>query len=157
MALDSPTVAADEQVVDDLGFDPAALREKYLAERNKRLRADANEQYVEIKDRYAHYLDDPYVAPGFTRAALTDKVDVVVIGGGFGGMLAAARLREAGVDDIAIIEKGGDFGGTWYGTAIRAQPATSSPTSICRCWKRSATSRSRSIPAPPRSSPTAAR
>ena len=39
---------------------------------------------------------------------------MVVIGGGFGGLLAGARLREAGVDDIRIIEKGGDFGGTWY-------------------------------------------
>ena len=38
----------------------------------------------------------------------------MVIGGGFGGLLAGARLREAGVDDIRIIEKGGDFGGTWY-------------------------------------------
>jgi cyclohexanone monooxygenase len=36
------------------------------------------------------------------------------VGGGFGGLLAAARLREAGVKDIRIIEKGGDFGGTWY-------------------------------------------
>ena len=39
---------------------------------------------------------------------------MVVIGGGFGGLLAGARLREAGVEDIRIIEKGGDFGGTWY-------------------------------------------
>ena len=39
---------------------------------------------------------------------------MVVIGGGFGGLLAGARLREAGVDDMRIIEKGGDFGGTWY-------------------------------------------
>ena len=39
---------------------------------------------------------------------------MVVIGGGFGGLLAAARLREAGVTDLRIIEKGGDFGGTWY-------------------------------------------
>ena len=29
-------------------------------------------------------------------------------------MLAAARLKEAGIDDFRIIEKGGDFGGTWY-------------------------------------------
>jgi cyclohexanone monooxygenase len=41
-------------------------------------------------------------------------VEVVVIGGGFGGLLAAARLREAGIDDVRIVEKGGDFGGTWY-------------------------------------------
>jgi cyclohexanone monooxygenase len=37
-----------------------------------------------------------------------------VIGGGFAGLLAAARLREAGVEDLRMIEKGGDFGGTWY-------------------------------------------
>ena len=54
------------------------------------------------------------MAPGFTRAPLNDEVEVIVIGGGFGGLLAAARLREAGVEDIRIIEKGGDFGGTWY-------------------------------------------
>ena len=98
----------------DVGFDPQALHARYRAERDKRLRADGNEQYREIKGDFAHYLDDPYVEPGFARAALTDEVEVVVIGGGFGGLLAAARLREAGVDDIRIIEKGGDFGGTWY-------------------------------------------
>jgi cyclohexanone monooxygenase len=98
----------------DLGFDPAALREKYRLERDKRLRADGNQQYRKIAGEFSRYLDDPYVSSGFTRPALTDEVDVVVIGGGFGGLLAGARLREAGVKDIRIIEKGGDFGGTWY-------------------------------------------
>ena len=98
----------------DLGFDPDALRDKYRHERDKRLRGDGNAQYQEIKGEFAHYLDDPYVEPGFTRAPLTDEVEVVVIGGGFGGLLAGARLREAGVKDIRVIEKGGDFGGTWY-------------------------------------------
>jgi len=98
----------------ELGFDPSALKEKYRAERDKRLRADANEQYVEINGKFAHYLDDPYVEPGFVRKPLTDEVDVVVVGGGFGGLLAGARLREAGVESIRMIEKGGDFGGTWY-------------------------------------------
>src|ERR1700749_3379296 len=97
----------------DLGFDPAALKAKYRAERDKRLRRDGNEQYTEIKGQFAHYLEDPYVAP-ITRAPLTDEVEVAIIGGGFGGLLAASRLREAGVDDIRVIEKGGDFGGTWY-------------------------------------------
>jgi len=99
---------------EDLGFDPEALRAKYRAERDKRLRADGNAQYVEIAGDFAHYLDDPYVTPGFTRAPLTDEVEVVVVGGGFGGLLAGARLKEAGLTDIRIIEKGGDFGGTWY-------------------------------------------
>ncbi|MGZ6040149.1 MAG: flavin-containing monooxygenase [Phenylobacterium sp.] len=99
---------------DDLGFDPEALRAKYREERDKRLRADGNAQYREIAGEFAHFLEDPYVKPGFSRAPLSDEVEVVVVGGGFGGQLAAARLREAGIDDIRIIEKGGDFGGTWY-------------------------------------------
>jgi cyclohexanone monooxygenase len=99
---------------DDLGFDPAALAAKYRLERDKRLRAEGNEQYREIKGDFTHYLDDPYVTPGFSRAPIFDEIEVVVIGGGFGGLLAAARLREAGIQDLRIIEKGGDFGGTWY-------------------------------------------
>src|SRR6478609_4540032 len=97
-----------------LDFDPDALREKYRQERDRRLRPEANDQYVEITADFRHYVDDPHVEPGFTRKLLTDAVDVVIVGGGFGGLLAAARLREAGVKDIRIIEKGGDFGGTWY-------------------------------------------
>src|SRR5450755_4652894 len=112
MALGDDTLEAKAPA--DLGFDPEALKAKYRAERDRRLREDANEQYVEIKGSYAHYLEDPYVEPGFIRAPLTDEVEVAVIGGGFGGLLAGARLREAGVEDIRIIEKGGDFGGTWY-------------------------------------------
>ncbi|HTO70824.1 MAG TPA: NAD(P)/FAD-dependent oxidoreductase [Myxococcota bacterium] len=95
-------------------IDPEALRAKYRAERDKRLRADANDQYTNMAGRFEHYIEDPYVDPGFAREPLEDEVEVVVIGGGFGGLLAGARLREAGVDDVRIIEKGGDFGGTWY-------------------------------------------
>ncbi|MCZ6888763.1 MAG: NAD(P)/FAD-dependent oxidoreductase [Gammaproteobacteria bacterium] len=98
----------------NLGFDPDLLREKYRAERDKRIRPDGNDQYIQVDGNFAHFVDDPYVEPGFTREPLTDEVDVVIVGGGFGGMLAGARLREAGVNDIRIIEAGGDFGGTWY-------------------------------------------
>ena len=98
----------------NLGFDPDALRDKYRQERDKRLRPDANNQYIEVKDQFANVVDDPYVEPGFEREPLTDEVDVVVIGGGFGGLMAGARFKEAGIKDIRIIEAGGDFGGTWY-------------------------------------------
>jgi cation diffusion facilitator CzcD-associated flavoprotein CzcO len=107
----TPSTSNGQQEFD---FDPEALRAKYREERDKRLRPDGNEQYVEVKGDFSRYVDDPYVDPGFTREPLTDAVDVVIIGGGFGGLLAGARLREAGVKDIRIIEKGGDFGGTWY-------------------------------------------
>ena len=108
------TMTKEHAVKADIDFDPDALRERYRIERDRRLRADANEQYVEVAGDFRHYIDDPYVDPGFTRAPLTDTVDVVIVGGGFGGLIAAARLREAGVETIRIIEKGGDFGGTWY-------------------------------------------
>ena len=97
-----------------IDFDADALRARYRAERDQRLRPEGNDQYVETKGDFSRYVDDPYVQQGFTRKPINDAVEVVIIGGGFGGLLAAARLREAGVKSIRIIEKAGDFGGTWY-------------------------------------------
>jgi|TARA_B110000305_G_scaffold40172_1_gene41531 cation diffusion facilitator CzcD-associated flavoprotein CzcO len=98
----------------ELNFDPEALGKKYQIERDKRVREDGNEQYQEVKGDFAYFVDDPYIDNEINRDALEEEVEVVIIGGGFGGMLAAARLRESGIDDFRIIEKGGDFGGTWY-------------------------------------------
>ena len=53
-------------------------------------------------------------SPPPAREPLRDRVEVLVVGGGFGGLLAGARLRQAGVESVRVIEKGGDFGGTWY-------------------------------------------
>ena len=89
-------------------------REKYRIEREKRLRADGIRQYKELKGDYEEFDRDPYVEPGFTRDAVIEDVDVVIVGGGFGGMIEAANLTKAGVTNFRIIEKAGDFGGTWY-------------------------------------------
>jgi cyclohexanone monooxygenase len=113
MGEESKALSQDD-ILAGIDFDPEALRARYLEERDKRLRSDANEQYIEVKGDFSRYVDDPYVEAGFTREPLTEEVDVLIIGGGFGGLLAGARLRAAGVDKIRIIEKGGDFGGTWY-------------------------------------------
>ena len=94
--------------------DLEAIRHRYAAERDKRIREDGNDQYVEIAGDLARYVDDPYVEPGFQRDPVDKAVDALIIGGGFGGLLAGARLRQAGVKDICGVEKGGDFGGTWY-------------------------------------------
>ena len=99
---------------EELGFDPNALRAKYREERDKRLRPDGLGQYVEMKGRLEHFERDPWVEPGLAREPLTDEVDVAIIGGGFSGLLAGARLRQLGVEGIRLVEKGGDFGGTWY-------------------------------------------
>ena len=95
-------------------FDSDALRERYRVEREKRLRPDGNDQYIEATGEFARYLDDPYIDEAIDREPKADQVDVVIVGGGFGGQQAAARLIQAGVEDLRLIEKAGDFGGTWY-------------------------------------------
>ena len=98
----------------DLGFDPDELRERYRVERDKRLRPDGSEQYQEMTGDFTHYVDDPHIGKKIEREPLTDEMDVIVIGGGFGGLITGARLKESGIERVRIIEKGGDFGGTWY-------------------------------------------
>ncbi|HBD12354.1 MAG TPA: monooxygenase, partial [Porticoccaceae bacterium] len=95
-------------------FDPDFLRQKYAEERAKRLRPDGNQQYQEMKGEFSYFLEDPYIGEKIVRDPLEDEVEVAIIGGGLGGLLAGARMREAGIEDIRMIEKGGDFGGTWY-------------------------------------------
>ncbi|MCA6234255.1 MAG: NAD(P)/FAD-dependent oxidoreductase [Phenylobacterium sp.] len=94
-------------------LDKEALKAKYRAERDKRLRPDGNDQYIRVAGVFAGYLDDPYT-PFQPREPKTDHVEFAFIGGGFAGLVAGARLVEAGITDVRIIEKGGDFGGTWY-------------------------------------------
>ena len=104
-------MAANKEILD---FDPDLLRNKYREERDKRLRSDGNDQYQEVKGDFTYFVDDPYVDEKIERNSITDEIEVAIIGGGFGGILAAARLKEAGIEDFKIFEKGGDFGGTWY-------------------------------------------
>ena len=103
MSSNTPSVTPDLE----------AIHARYLEERDKRIRPDGNEQYLEPTGKYAHFLDDPHTER-VEREPLFDEVTVAFIGGGFAGLLTGAKLRQAGIDDVRIIEKGGDFGGTWY-------------------------------------------
>ena len=89
------------------------LRRRYAQERDKRLRPDGNAQYLELKGQFGRYLEDPYTER-VERAPKRDHVTMAFVGGGFAGLVTAARLKDAGVDDVRIVEKGGGFGGTWY-------------------------------------------
>lgn len=111
--LTTSTPALNEQAKPDgLDFDPAALREKYLAERDKRLQNGGINQYRLVEDSLAGYLKDPYCTP-FERDPVDLDLDVAIVGGGYGAQLVAVRLLEQGITNFRLIEKGGDFGGTW--------------------------------------------
>jgi cation diffusion facilitator CzcD-associated flavoprotein CzcO len=87
-------------------------RARYAAERAKRLRDEGLDQYESLGD---HDLDrDPWADPGFTRDPVTEEVDVVVLGGGWAGMLTGIGLLKRGITSFRIVDKAGDFGGTWY-------------------------------------------
>lgn len=90
------------------------LREKYLAERDRRVRAEGNDQYVAMDHPFIGDVEDPYVEAPIERAPISEDLDVVVVGGGFSGLLAATSLIKEGVRDVRIVEKGSDVGGTWY-------------------------------------------
>ncbi|MEM6301084.1 MAG: NAD(P)/FAD-dependent oxidoreductase, partial [Pseudomonadota bacterium] len=100
--------------VGPLDFDPEKVRLRFAAARDKRVRQDGNEQFIEVTAEFSNYKDDPYIDSPLTRDSLEDTVEVVIIGGGFGGLLMAGELKKAGITNIRVIEQGGDFGGTWY-------------------------------------------
>ncbi|MFI7363634.1 flavin-containing monooxygenase [Streptomyces sp. NPDC050149] len=92
----------------------SALRRRYRHERERRVRPDGPRQYLGVEAEFGYYAADPYVKDRAEREPLRDTVDVAVVGGGFGGILAGARLRQRGVERVRLVDKGGDFGGTWY-------------------------------------------
>ncbi|WP_052700603.1 flavin-containing monooxygenase [Methylocucumis oryzae] len=94
-------------------FNLAALKNKYRHERDKRLRADGILQYRLIDEPLQTFVADPYM-PVSARPARYDDVQVLIVGGGFSGLMTAAKLKQAGINQVCIVERGGDFGGTWY-------------------------------------------
>ena len=97
----------------DLTFDAEDLKSKYREERDKRLNDKGMYQYREVEGVLKHYAADPYSEP-VLRSPVDEEIEALVIGGGYGGLLVAVRLIEAGITSVRIVEKAGDFGGTWY-------------------------------------------
>jgi cation diffusion facilitator CzcD-associated flavoprotein CzcO len=94
-------------------IDLDAIRERYRAERDRRIRPDGARQYRRAAGAFGYYATDPYT-PRTDRAPKGDRVEVLIIGAGFGGLLTGAALRDAGVESIRLMDEAGDVGGTWY-------------------------------------------
>ncbi len=93
------------------------IKERFAEARDLRLkyRPEGTSQYTSnLTGDLAKYEIDPHAHDGGDRAAISDTVECLFIGGGFSALLTAARLRERGVESIRIVERGADVGGTWY-------------------------------------------
>ena len=99
--------------IDPSDIDVEALRERYRIEKEKRVRPDGNKQFKELKGEYAEFDRDPYTER-VEREPIVEETEVLIVGGGFGGMLTAIDLTKLGIRDFRLVEKAGDFGGTWY-------------------------------------------
>ena len=95
-------------------IDIQAMRERYQQEREKRLFKEGQKQYVRpAGGAVSDYATDPYT-PVKPREPMYDDIDVVVLGAGWGGVMAAYYLSQQGVDNFRCIDTAGDFGGVWY-------------------------------------------
>ena len=77
-------VSSNDLSLDAQNYDADWLRDKYREERDRRLRADGNDQYVEMAGQFAAFLDDPYTQP-FTREPLFDETDLSKLRKGYYG------------------------------------------------------------------------
>jgi len=95
-------------------IDIPALREKYRQERDKRVRPEGQKQYVRpTGGAVANFVADPHM-PTAPRAPVLEDLDVLVLGAGWGGIMASYHLKQAGVTNFRNVDTAGDFGGVWY-------------------------------------------
>jgi len=109
--------------VGHVGVDALHVEKRYGEERAKRLRDEGMDQFIDISlsERFRHFQEDPWAQD---HSSIKDAQEmfpdnhcqVLIIGAGWGGLLYAVRMIEAGVkpDDIRIVDTAGGFGGTWY-------------------------------------------
>lgn len=105
--LESKLGRADESNVVD-------VRKKYREERDKRVRTDGVNQYVNLEGDFSKFDKDHWAEGDGDRDPITVTVDAVTLGAGMASMLAAVEMQKAGLQDIIMIDKAGGVGGTWY-------------------------------------------
>ncbi|PGH15687.1 hypothetical protein AJ79_02281 [Helicocarpus griseus UAMH5409] len=95
------TAAASQPIT---SFNPDALRKKYQEERDKRIQYGRTiDQYIYADGAFADYLHDPCAGPDVEREPINEKVEALVIGGGYGAQLVVINLlEEAGLKNIRM-------------------------------------------------------
>ncbi|KAL6918651.1 hypothetical protein FSST1_010146 [Fusarium sambucinum] len=100
-----------------------SAQRKYDEEREKRIRRDGMAQYMDLyaHDKFRHFQADPWVQFDPAQSGLNPPEDgprceILIIGAGYGGLLFAVLLLQAGfrLEDIRMVDSAGGFGGTWY-------------------------------------------
>jgi len=94
-------------------FDAESVRAKYQVERTKRVTETRGILQDLDDERFRHYVVDPFT-PCIDRDPISEDVDVAIIGAGIAGVVLGAKLRDAGITRIRLIDKAGGVGGTWY-------------------------------------------
>ena len=59
---------------------------------------------------------------------MSNQQEVVIVGGGFSGLLCGYFLKEAGIEDFCILEMGASLGGVWQ----KGSAATPEQRAMCR-------------------------
>lgn len=106
-------------------IDPARMlriQKRYQEERQKRLRSDGLDQYINLEDTeepsYKRFTKDPWDSGSIASLKLEDNAHFkfLILGAGTGGLLFAVRLIGAGYqpEDIVIVDAAAGFGGAWY-------------------------------------------
>lgn len=100
-----------------------AILEKYEEERLKRIRPDGLKQFIATSESTQYHdfgrdiwVDDTAPDPGVNSIMDGSNHEILILGAGYGGLLAAVRLIESGMDvnNIRIVDTAGGFGGTWW-------------------------------------------
>ena len=118
------TIATDQGYQDEAirGVDALQVQKRYGEERAKRLRDEGYSQFVDVSlnNQFKSFLHDPWAHENTVKDAKAmfpdGRCQILILGGGFGGILYAIRMIESGISaqDIRIIDSAGGFGGTWY-------------------------------------------
>ena len=95
-------------------IDIPAMQAKYREQRDRRRRSDGQAQYFRPTGAVAEsYAEDPH-RPVTPRNIIDEDNDVTILGAGWGGILSAYELKQAGISNFRNIDTAGDFGGVWY-------------------------------------------